>query len=95
LDRKQEREQALFLSGFVRSITQPVTKDGREHIDYVPSQVVCEYLAQVAFLEDQQPLNGVIFPSSVQGGGINLVIFPSGKWFEPDRFPGLAFVALA
>lgn len=95
LDRKQEREQVMFLTGFVQSITQPVTKDGREHIDYVPSQVVCEYLAQVAFQDGGEPLDAVIFPSSVSNGGINLVIFPSGKWFLPDRFPGIEFVGLA
>jgi RES domain-containing protein len=95
LERKQEREQVLFLSGFVGSISQPVIKDGREHIDYVPSQVVCEYLAQVAFQDAAQPLDGVIFPSSVQDGGTNLVIFPSGQWFQSDRFPGVEFVGLA
>jgi hypothetical protein len=29
--RKAEREQALFLRAFVRAISAPVTKDGREH----------------------------------------------------------------
>ncbi len=95
LDRKQEREQVLFLSGFVQSITQPVTKDGREHIDYVPSQVVCEYLAQVAFRDNGEPLDAVIFPSSVRDEGTNFVIFPSGEWFQTDRFPEIEFVGLA
>jgi RES domain-containing protein len=90
IDLKDEREKALFLGGFVDSITKPVAKDGREHIDYVPSQVVCEYLAQ-AFSADGMPLDGLIFPSTVHPGGVNLVVFPSGQWFEPIRFGGLDF----
>jgi hypothetical protein len=44
---KEAREQALIVRAFVEAISPPVTKDGKEHIDYVPSQVICEYLAQV------------------------------------------------
>lgn len=92
VDLKDVREEALFLIGFVQSITQPVRKDGQEHIDYVPSQVVCEYLAQAFSIEDGKSLDGLIFPSVVNEGGINLVVFPLGEWFQPDRFSSLDFV---
>ncbi|MGH8109976.1 MAG: HEPN-associated N-terminal domain-containing protein [Arenimonas sp.] len=94
IDLKDTREKAMFLCGFVESITQPVRKDGQEHIDYVPSQVVCEYLAQAFFIEEGVPLDGLIFPSAIHTGGINLVIFPSGQWFEPHRFSSLDFVGI-
>lgn len=94
IDLKHERERVRFLGGFVDSITQTVTKDGQEHIDYVPSQVVCEYLAQ-AFSVDGRPLDGVIFPSTVQSEGINMVLFPSGKWFEPVQFKSLDYAGRA
>jgi hypothetical protein len=41
-----QRETLLFLHGFVDAITARVAKDGREHVDYVPSQVVSEFFAQ-------------------------------------------------
>src|SRR5699024_3695432 len=43
LANKGALERALFVREFVETISRPVVKDGREHIDYVPSQVVCEY----------------------------------------------------
>lgn len=78
--RKDEREGALFVREFVDTITEPVAKDGREHIDYVPSQVVCEYLAQVFQTGTGEPLGGLVFGSSVHPGGKNLVVFPDDRW---------------
>jgi RES domain-containing protein len=95
IDLKDVREKARFLDGFVQSITHPIRKDGQEHIDYVPSQVVCEYLAQAFLIEDGKPLDGLIFPSAVHPGGVNLVVFPTGQWFEPARFSSLDFVGPA
>ena len=80
--RKREREEALFAHGFVNAISKPVTKNGREHIEYVPSQVVCEYLAQ-AFRPGGVMLGGLVFPSSVHENGNNLVVFPSDR--GPDQ----------
>ncbi len=59
-----------FLHRFVHDITLPVELDGREHIDYVPTQVFTEYL-RYAFPDD---VDGLMFPST-QGPGNNVVIF--------------------
>lgn len=91
-DQRAERITARFLRGFVGAITRRVEKDGREHIDYVPSQIVCEYLAQAYSPEAGEAIDGIVFPSAVHDGGKNLVVFPSGKYFETDRFKGLSFV---
>ncbi|WP_228062435.1 HEPN-associated N-terminal domain-containing protein [Lysobacter sp. H23M47] len=91
-DLRAERVTALFLNGFVGAITRSVEKDGREHIDYVPSQIVCEYLAQSFASEGGAAIDGIVFPSAVHEGGKNLVVFPSGKPFEQDRFKALSFV---
>src|SRR5215469_672295 len=37
------RDKIRFLHAFTDSITQPVIHDGREHIDYVPTQILTEY----------------------------------------------------
>lgn len=53
-----------FLQKFIHDITLPVELDGREHVDYVPTQVFTEYL-RYAFLAR---VDGLTFPS-VQGPG--------------------------
>lgn len=77
-----------FLQELVKAISSPVEQDGREHIDYVPSQIVCEYFAQVHSLVDESDpkvdppkrwprIHGIRFPSSLHNGGINVVLFPA------------------
>lgn len=90
VDRKRDREEALFVRGFVDAISKPVAKNGQEHIEYVPSQVVCEYLAQVFRPRKGVMLAGLLFPSSVQKNGKNLVVFPVDR--GPDHsFGGVEF----
>ena len=88
---KEVREQALIVRAFVEAISTAVNKDGQEHIDYVPSQVVCEYLAQVFEPGEGRRLGGLIYPSSVQCGGKNLVVFPEDRC--KGTFHGLTFVS--
>lgn len=76
LAQKGRRERALFHYGFVHEISKRVVKDSLEHLSYVPTQVVCEYLAQVFTKKDGERLGGLIYPSSVHKGGRNLVVFP-------------------
>lgn len=60
----------LFLHNFVQDLTLPVDLDGREHIDYVPTQVFTEYL-RYSF---PARVDGLMFPSA-QGPGANVVVF--------------------
>jgi hypothetical protein len=90
-ERADMRESLLFLEGFIESISQPTTKNHLEHVEYIPSQVVCEYLAQVF----QSPpsfakLDGLLYRSAVRPGGINLVIFPNVRSAEAS-FSSVAF----
>lgn len=82
-ERRADREWIVFLERFVKSISEPVRKDGSEHIDYVPSQIVCEWFAQVYEPDGKgTKLDGVIYPSAVLPGGKNLVLFPSERSYE-------------
>jgi len=63
-----------FLQKFIDDITLPVELDGREHIDYVPTQVFTEYF-RYAF---PGRVDGLMFPSA-QGPGNNVALF-----FGPD-----------
>lgn len=88
LDPKSDRDKqdALhFLHRFREAILQPVEKGSQEHIDYVPSQIVCEFFAQAHELlggVDAQGkpwprLHGIRYPSVICPGGTNVVLFPT------------------
>ncbi len=75
--RRLERDGILFLYDFVDAVAKPIAKDGNEHVDYVPTQIVCEYFAQVFTADEGKRLSGIIYPSAVRPSGKNLVIFPT------------------
>ena len=64
-----ERPPIAFLHDFVSDLTQRVEKDGREHVDYVPSQIVTEYVRYQVTNDAGEPLKGIIYPSARQTGG--------------------------
>jgi hypothetical protein len=68
------QDHVVFLRHFVDDIRKPVGKDDLPEIEYVPTQLVCEYLAQV-FSIDGKPLDGLIYISALTPGK-NLVLFP-------------------
>jgi RES domain-containing protein len=90
-NKRAEREAVLFLQNFVEEITKPLQKDGREHISYVPSQVVSEYFAKVFKIGGGDGegvlLDGIVYPSAVADGGKNIVLFP-----RPDSLQGFSEV---
>jgi hypothetical protein len=69
----------LFLRQFIHDLTLPIDLDGREHIDYVPTQVFTEYL-RYSF---PARVDGLMFGSS-QGPGANVVVF-YGAEFCSDK----------
>lgn len=80
--RDESRETLLFLYAFVDAISAPIARDGREHVEYVPSQVVSEFFARAFRGDDDGRLRAILFPSSVRPGGRNIVAFP------PDAYDG-------
>lgn len=89
VDQKQEREHALFIRQFISAISEKIDRNGREHIAYVPTQVVSEYLAQVFEVEPGIRLGGLIFPSAAHAGGKNLVVFPEDRYL--GTYHGVTF----
>lgn len=81
--QRESREGLLFLRQFVEEISEPVRKDGREHVEYVPSQVVSEYFALVFRPRGHRPLDGIAYPSAVRPGGKNIVLFPKERGTSP------------
>lgn len=64
-----------FLNGFARSIAAPIARDGYEHIEYVPTQVVTEYFRRAFKTGDGEALDGIIYRSSRTGCERALVLF--------------------
>ncbi|MFI5500959.1 HEPN-associated N-terminal domain-containing protein [Nocardia asteroides] len=59
-----------FLRSFAADLGKPIIMDGREHIEYVPTQVVTEYLRYVPEFN----VDGILFRSA-QNNGVNCVLF--------------------
>jgi hypothetical protein len=71
LAHQDRRLFAEFVDDFVSAITQPVVLDGRERVDYLPTQVVTEYLRWVP----RRRIDGIAFPSRAKSRGKNVVLF--------------------
>jgi hypothetical protein len=62
--------ESVFLHAFARDLSAPVAHDGREHIEYVATQVVTEYMRWLP----ETVVDGILFTSS-QNGGRSYVVF--------------------
>jgi hypothetical protein len=83
----------VFLSAFIDDIARTTERDGREHIDYVPAQIVTEYFRRVFRTPDGGRLDGIVYPSTRDPQGRNLGLFIDrddirelSRWGETLRF---------
>ena len=74
---------ARFLRSFVRSITQPVIPDGRQHIEYTPTQVLTEYLRWMP----ENRIDGIALSSAQTGKKTYVLFFDSKVFADADRDP--------
>jgi hypothetical protein len=80
------RPAIKFLWDFTEDLSKEIEKDGREHIEYVPTQVATEYFRRVFRDLDKEPLRGIIYPSSRHEGGVSWVLFfDSDDCTQDDR----------
>lgn len=63
-DRSDIRYYSLFMRNFRKDISKPIERDGKEHIEYVPTQVVSEYLRHIYKCPDGAHIDGIRFKSS-------------------------------
>lgn len=82
-ERRPVAPAIQFLHRFAEELARPISKDGAEHIEYVPTEVVTEYLKYVFKDQDDEPVRGVLYSSS--NGGTCCAVF-----MESDECGGRA-----
>ena len=83
---RRERLGLIALHAFAREITRPVDRTERIHIDYIPSQVVTEFIRGQKFTGGK--LDGIRYSSALDVSGRNIVLFATqGDLMEADGSP--------
>ena len=70
---RQETMELAFMNRFAREIGKPIDRDDRVHVEYIPSQVVTEFIRDT--LVDGREVDGIRYRSSLDKDGINIVLF--------------------
>lgn len=73
----ETRQHLSFLKPLVNELTLPVLKDGREHVEYVPTQIISEYFRFRFKTSDENNVLGLRYPSVKNESGVNIAIFGS------------------
>ena len=76
-EHRWQRDGLIFLHAFREDFVKPVIKDGREHVEYVPSQIVTEYFRYRFRYEGSMQVQGVLYPSARSPEGVACVLFVS------------------
>lgn len=80
-----DRAPLQFLHSLAREFSLPVSRDGREHVDYVPTQVVTEYLRHR--FRPHRPVHAIRYRSSKRATGVNLALFLGDEDFKDSIIP--------
>jgi len=74
-NQRHFRSPLISLRGFVQELSQPISKDKQEHIEYVPTQVFTEYIRYLYKDNEGNALEGILYPSSKKPDGVSCVLF--------------------
>lgn len=72
-----DRFRLIFIKNFIKDLTAPIHRDGRVHIEYVPTQIITEYF-RFPFsdkLSKDKRIDGIIYPSSKNGKNACVLFF--------------------
>jgi hypothetical protein len=86
--KRHLRNPPIFLRKFVHAISQPIARDGREHIEYVPTQIVTEYFRYQHRLNKGDRIDGLLYPSARYPGGVSCVLFVLNEESQPPTDGG-------
>jgi hypothetical protein len=74
---QRERLGLSFLREFSSLISEPVERDDRTHVDYIPTQVYTEFLRDFRF--DGGAIDGIRYKSATDLTGANVVLFATSE----------------
>jgi hypothetical protein len=73
--RRHLIEPLRFLHVFVDEISKPIRRDEYEHLEYVPTQIVAEYLQHLYEHQTGEKVDAIGYRSAIAVGGSNVVLF--------------------
>lgn len=73
--RRDLRTAASFLHHFASEVSKPLPSLAREDVDYVPTQIVTEFVRDVLRAPDEQSYMGIVYRSAAQSEGLSCVLF--------------------
>lgn len=71
--RNTDRPHIRFIQSFIKDLSTPIRHNGAEHIDYIPTQLITEYL-RYNYTMNNKPLDGILYNSAVHKGK-SIVLF--------------------
>jgi hypothetical protein len=74
-DVDNARPALRFLRGFVEEVRRPIVRDEREHLEYVPTQIVTEYFRHIYEREHGERVDGISYRSAARPEGASIVLF--------------------
>lgn len=94
-ENRAKRPPIAFLREFERDLTRPVARDDKVHIEYVPTQVVTEFVRHGLKDVSGEPLDRILYRSSRDHASKAAVIFAEAehcgprereRWSAPEPF---------
>ena len=78
-----DRQGIIFLRALTSDISKPISRDGHEHYEYVPTQIFAEYFKRVLKV-NRRSIDGIAFRSSRPGATISYCIFTGPEGCADD-----------
>ena len=90
VEQRWQRKVLSFLQDFIYDFSKPIDRDGKEHFEYVPTQVVTEYVRHLLVDNEGRKIDGVLYKSAANSGEQAMVIFagPEHCGAVQDSFHG-------
>jgi hypothetical protein len=85
-DAYDSRYNLIFLYKFARDLSEPIQRDGREHIEYVPTQAFTEYVRWEMKTNDGQFIDGIRYPSSKNGKSCYVLFCEQDECVDDPKF---------
>ncbi|CAH1386368.1 hypothetical protein NTGM5_270001 [Candidatus Nitrotoga sp. M5] len=78
--KREDRFLLKFLKDFISDFSKPIERIDRAHVDYVPTQVVTEYIKHIfPHTRLGNEIDGIVYPSSKSKEQKCVVIFASSE----------------